>query len=269
MSAYTTSGFQWSIPDQKDLSKKPSPSTTKLANPLIKQTFSPQTSTLNARIPFSPVDNHGLRQRRQQEKPLPNNTATTNGKRPVRPPTESFLLNGDVGFSSEATFETSAQSVPQLVNDSLERWVVVYGYASEVQYNSILRRFQSFGKIVSHRGSCRPGKSNWIALQYETSLQAQKALSQQNCLLMDGVLVGVTGLTPSLKQSLEWNPTASLSSLPQVASNLNNDKFQTGDVIINEEDILVLSPPNKKQSSITGGKGTVCDRFMSWWFGWA
>ena len=270
MTSYTTPGFQWSLPELQEPQKKPSPATTKpIANPLLRQSFSPPTASL--RLPFSPVENNGMRQRRQQESRLPSHaTMPNNGKRPVRPPTASFLVNGDVGVSNDGAplTQSTAEIVPQLVNNSLERWVVVYGYATSAQYESILRRFQSFGNVVSVRGSCRPGRSNWIALEYESMVQAEKALCQQNCLLMDGVLVGVTRLTLPLKQSLEWNPT-SLSSLPDVASRLD-DKFQTG-VEMTEEDILLLASPEKQHQSFMVGaaRRSLCERFLAWWFGWS
>jgi hypothetical protein len=277
MASYTPA-FQWALPDQNDpsINKKPSPATTKpIANPLLKQSFSqsPTTAASSLRVPFSPVENHGLRQRRQQEVPKNTTVMPAIGKRPVRPPTAS-LFDGVVNEVRPTTtmFETS-ETVPQLVNDSLERWVVVYGYSTEAQFQAILRKFESFGKIVSHRGS---GRSNWIALEYDSVVQAEKALCQQNCLLLDDILVGVTRLTMSLKQSLDWNaPTASapLSVLPDVRlcdrfENSNNNNNNNN--MMKEEDILLFSSPKKKQSLVVGGaNGNVCERFLSWWFGWA
>lgn len=272
MASYTP-GFQWSLPDQQEPPGKPSPATTKpIANPLLSQ----QTAgaNLSLRVPFSPVENNGLRQRRQQEASL-TSTHTyipVNGKRPVRPPTATFLMNGNVGISNEraaaetTTFErTVGETVPQLGHESFKRCVVVYGYTNESQYQAILRRFQTFGRVVSHRGG-KPGLTNWVALEYESVIQAEKALCQQNCLLMDGILVGVTGLTLPLKQSLEWNHSTSLSSLPDVTSRLDS-KFETDE--LKEEDILLLSPSKNKQSFVIGEKRNVCERFLSWWFGWA
>jgi len=269
MPSSTNPTFEWAVPGQKEPPKKPSPATTKpIANPLLSQSFSASAAS-NLRVPFSPVENSGLRQRHQQEASIPNNRTAgpTNGKRPVCPPTASFLVNGDVGVSNERSqpsTTTGASTIPQLVNNSLDRWVVVYGYANEAQYDAIVRKFSSFGKVVSHRGSCCPGRSNWIALEYESIVQAEKALCQQNCLLMDGVIVGVTRLTLSLKQSLEWNSTL-LSSLPDVASRLDS-KFQQNDAM-KEEDILLMATPKKNREH--GGKRNVCEKFLSWWFGWA
>ena len=275
----STPGFQWSLPDQ-DPPSKPSPATTKpIANPLLSN---PQPSVGAAvsslRVPFSPVENNsfGLRQRRQQETSRPNTRTNipTSGKRPVRPPTATFLVNANIGVSNErattdiTTFEsaTATDSDPQLaVGESLKRWVVVYGYTNESQYQAILHHFQTLGKVVSHRGSS--ARSNWIALEYASEIQATKALCQQNRLVMDGILIGVCSLTLSLKQSLDWNPTASmsLSSLPNVASRLDT-KFETD--AMKEEDILLMASSEKNQSLADGSKRSVCERFLSWWFGW-
>lgn len=104
----------------------------------------------------------------------------------------------------------------------------------------------------------------FLPFSCKSTVQAEKALCQQNCLLMDGILIGVTRLTLPLKQSLEWSPT-SLSSLPDVTSRLDT-KFEND--MMKEEDILVLSLPEKKESLAIGSKRNVCERILSWWFGW-
>lgn len=279
MSSYTTPAFQWSLPDQNLDSQKPSPAKSQkpIANPLLKQSFSPNLAAATRdRLPFSPVENQTLRQRRQpplQQAGVPNVAGT---KRPVRPPTKSFLVNGDVGIVPnqdvrQTTTTDSLTTLPTLMNDSLDRWVVVYGYSTEAQYNAILRKFSSFGKVVSHRGSCKPGRSNWIALEYESVVQAEKALCQQNCILTDGILVGVVRLTVPLQQSLDWNASTTsslvLSSTNVVASRLE-PKFDQDEMT--ETDILVVESPKKKQPiEIAGAKGNVCERFLAWWFAWA
>jgi Nup53/35/40-type RNA recognition motif len=142
------------------------------------------------------------------------------------------------------------------VNNSLERWVVVYGFTTPAQYESVIHHFDSFGRIVSHR----LGQSNWVALEYESLLQTEKALTQ-TCLLMDGVVVGVTRLTLSLRQSLDWNSASTLST--QVQPFHKSHMFK-------EEDVLLLtngSPKNQTQFEI-GASRNVCSRFLAWWFGW-
>lgn len=272
--ATATPGFQWSLPDQ-DPPTKPSPATIKpISNPLLANAQpSVGAAASSLRVPFSPVENKGLRQRRQQDASRKSTLANipANGKLPVRPPTATFLMNGNIGVSNEraatdiTTFEsTSRESDPQLVTESLKRWVVVYGYTNESQYQAILHHFQKIGRVLSHQRANR--RSNWVAFEYESAVQAEKALCQQNRLLMDGILIGVCTLTLPLKQSLEWNSTSiSLSSLPNVASRLDT-KFETD--AMKEEDILLLASPEKNQSLANGSKRSMCERFLSWWFGW-
>ena len=103
MASYATPGFSWALPEQQE----PSPATTKLlVNPLLKQSFlsPPSSIATDFRVLFSPVENVGIRQRRQQESSFPNNRDAA-ARKPVRPPTASFLSNGSIsnGFSTLAT----------------------------------------------------------------------------------------------------------------------------------------------------------------------
>jgi hypothetical protein len=157
---------------------------------------------------------------------------------------------------------SAAHSVPRLIDDSLERWVLVYGFSTAAQYESLMRRFESFGKIVSHRS----GRSNWVALEYESLLQTEKALSQAS-LPMDGVVVGVTRLTLSLRQSLDWNSASTLSTTQQVPPSFQKRHE------LKEEDVLLLtsgSPRTQAQFEIgaASSSGNVCGRLLAWWFGW-
>jgi hypothetical protein len=93
MASYVTPGFSWALSDEQ---KEPSPASTKpMVNPLLKQSFlsPPGVAAPDFRVPFSPVENVGMRQRRQRESSLSNNAAT---RKLVRPPTASFLSNGSV-----------------------------------------------------------------------------------------------------------------------------------------------------------------------------
>ena len=150
----------------------------------------------------------------------------------------------------------TADSAPRLLNNSLELWVVVFGFTTPAQYESIIRHFNSFGKIVSHH----LGQSNWVALEYESLLQREKALSQTS-LLMDGIMVGVTRLTLSLRQSLDWNSASTFSTQVQ--------PFQVSQTF-KEEDVLLLTngSPKKKTQFEIGASRDVCGRFLAWWFGW-
>lgn len=81
-------------------------------------------------------------------------------------------------------------------------WIVVYGCSTAEQQRMVLERFRSYGTILQHRGGnpiATPAgaldNQNWIALQYESRLQVQKALCQgPYFLLAPGVMCGVTRL---------------------------------------------------------------------------
>jgi len=51
-----------------------------------------------------------------------------------------------------------------------------------------LKYFSRYGEIVRYSH----GDGNWINIQYQTKLQAQKALSKNGTLVLEGVMVGVT-----------------------------------------------------------------------------
>lgn len=57
-----------------------------------------------------------------------------------------------------------------------------------------MRQFEQYGHILQNRGSCRPGVSNWFALQYSNQLEAEKALSQKHFQLDAGIFCGVKRL---------------------------------------------------------------------------
>jgi hypothetical protein len=137
---------------------------------------------------------------------------------------------------------------------------LVYGFSTTAQYEAIMHRFESFGKIVSHRS----GRSNWVALEYESLLQTEKALSQAS-LPMDGIVVGVTRLTLSLKQSLDRNSASTLSTATQVPPSFQKSHE------MKEEDVLLLtsgSPKTQAQFELRASSGNVCGRLLAWWFGW-
>ena len=149
-------------------------------------------------------------------------------------------------------------------------WVLVYGYASVSQYDEILRRFANYGHILDHRGSCQPGRSNWIALQYESRLQAEKALCHQHVQLTEGIYCGVKRLDdkdPILLQAAEnalsdlW--TKSISSaggnalLPQ-KPDMNGGRVNGG---LEEKDILLTyETPTKLRER----RRSLCERLVRW-----
>jgi len=66
------------------------------------------------------------------------------------------------------------------------RWVTVFGFQPS-RLDQILDQFQRYGNIVVYIAE----NGNWVHLQYETVLQAQKAQSKNGKLISEGMMIGV------------------------------------------------------------------------------
>jgi hypothetical protein len=127
MESYVTPGFSWALPD--DEQKEPSPASTKpMVNPLLKQSFlsPPGPVAPDFRVPFSPVQNVGMRQRRQNGSSLANDAA----RKPVRPPTASFLDNGivvsnEIPRTAPVSVSLESNSVCQTTTDTVTRNILI------------------------------------------------------------------------------------------------------------------------------------------------
>mmetsp|Transcript_26186 Transcript_26186/g.36689 ORF Transcript_26186/g.36689 Transcript_26186/m.36689 type:complete len:308 (-) Transcript_26186:743-1666(-) len=301
MASPTTFSFGWSS-DQNSNGANKSPKAKPLANPLLDASSpSPMQGQgegiqrlHNALVPLDP-NVEGLRQRKSSSNGM------SNGSRMAPPPNVSLSMQGtfvgatkkeqagvgngngihredsggprvswgrmdspppNSGFGTSSNFGSS-------LDESFDRWVLVYGYATRSQYEAILKLFENFGKVTSRKGTCNPGQSNWLAMQYETSLQAEKALCQQHCMLEDGVLVGVTRMDPTLKQSLDWNVAPGPLKEEDVLGNRLEERFhqsQNGSYGMKEQDVLLECPRGMEVSR--GGKKNVCEQVLSWVFDW-
>lgn len=267
MPSYTaTPGFTWALPEEK---KDAAPSVKPLANPLLLR--KPPTHSPAARTPLSPMDNEGIRQRRK-----PATTPMAGSARKLVPPPKASFLTGDAGIANEvpqtgnndfnATLAlTGNASLPALGYDGAwEHWVLVYGFTTQGQYELVVRRFHSFGLIISQRAS-----GNWVAFQYESRAVAEKALCTQHCVLIDAVVICATRLTSSLRDSLDWTSSKIVSPGQQHSVGLNSNVQllkQRGEPAYQDEDILLLG--NGTQEMNKQGKRSVCEMVMSWVFGW-
>jgi hypothetical protein len=68
--------------------------------------------------------------------------------------------------------------------------VTIFGFPSNFT-GDVMRKFQSYGEVVNHK----IGPGNWIHLQYRTTLQAQKALSQNGECFKGAIMLGVKRCT--------------------------------------------------------------------------
>lgn len=154
---------------------------------------------------------------------------TTRGKNPLPPPKASTLvaipnasgnLTDSTSFRStndrtedqkvkrslvirESKVETSGEGVVDTNASNHQRcWVLVFGVTSSVFTTVLYPKLESFGTIDRHIIS----SSNWMAVQFSTELQAEKACCQNGSTLIleDGniLLIGVLRCTPQLYNQL-------------------------------------------------------------------
>ncbi|XP_014770927.1 nucleoporin NUP35 [Octopus bimaculoides] len=84
-------------------------------------------------------------------------------------------------------FYTQGESL--LVTDQLdETWVTIFGFNSAAA-SYILDQFSQYGNILQHVIS---SDGNWMHIQYQSKLQAKKALSKNGKIFGDSIMLGVT-----------------------------------------------------------------------------
>lgn len=190
---------------------------------------------------------------------------------------------------------SSTQLTSRLVPSTTGCWVLIYGYCTAAHYQEILQRFSAHGHVLDRRGMCQPGRSNWVALQYESRLQAEKAQCHQHVALADGIFCGVKRLDdrdPILLQAVVdnsmglWTTGGSSATYALTvagdrltltqdrldgnmfgsangAANSNGAPAQNGG--LKEKDILLL--PKSKQTgamSSSGRKPSLCEKILRW-----
>ena len=70
-----------------------------------------------------------------------------------------------------------------------DSWVTVFGFPTS-SASFVLQRFAQYGSIVTYR--IAPNQGNWMHIQYDSSLQAKKALSRNAKILPGNIMIGVT-----------------------------------------------------------------------------
>ncbi|XP_010788784.1 nucleoporin NUP53-like, partial [Notothenia coriiceps] len=83
-------------------------------------------------------------------------------------------------------------------DDQLDQtWITVFGFPP-ASASYILLQFAQYGNILKHT-MASPG--NWMHLQYQSSLQARKALSKDGKVFGDAIMVGVK---PCIDKVSNW-----------------------------------------------------------------
>jgi hypothetical protein len=182
--------------------------------------------------------------------------------------------------TSDETFSPSSSSWLMAGDSTTNQrcWVIVFGVTSSVFTTILYPKLESFGTIERHIIS----SSNWMAIQYSSELQAEKACCQNGSTLIleDGniLLIGVLRCTPHLFHQLRLpsylsssTNTTSMGQLPPSATTAtlrlppNKNQQQQQNNQTNDEDIFLqsTSDPTIKNKS----KGII-GSILGWFFMW-
>ena len=238
--------------------------TKRIENPLLSRrprfAASPAVGD-NALAPLT--QNTGLRQRKPP--------VIAEDKNAFRPPVKSATLSGRATATSlvlpspiatttaVATPSTNATPSSTALVKPPGSWVLVYGYSNQSQYDEIVRQFSALGHVMKQHGSCQPGRSNWVAFQYESPLEAEKALCHQHIQVSDGVFCGVKRLENNDPILLQSTAPSFASLMVTTTPAKQESAVQVVRGIPTEHDIL-LSPGAMRSRR----RGNICQQFLRW-----
>jgi len=123
-------------------------------------------------------------------------------------------------------FYTYGESIK--MDDKLdETWITVFGFPQSAT-SYVLQEFSVYGQITRHIPN---PQGNWMHIQYQTKLQAQKALSKNGKILSNNLMVGVMPCIDKRVMNLNAPQAAdlpsSLSSSNMTAKSPTNNNLKT------------------------------------------
>eukprot|EP01119_Soliformovum_irregulare_P025492 TRINITY_DN9464_c0_g1_i1.p1 TRINITY_DN9464_c0_g1~~TRINITY_DN9464_c0_g1_i1.p1 ORF type:complete len:297 (-),score=57.48 TRINITY_DN9464_c0_g1_i1:25-915(-) len=124
---------------------------------------------------------------------------------------DSFSLPVNQSYSSldNTREESFSHQPPQLVSGNQpydDRWVTVFGFDPS-QRGLVMSHFQKYGDIIRSK----IGEGNWIDIQYQTRVQAQKAITKNGKLIDRSLMVGVTPAV-AVREQVATAPPRSIGS---------------------------------------------------------
>lgn len=151
-------------------------------------------------------------------------------------------------------------------DDQLDQtWVTVFGFPP-ASASYILLQFAQYGNILKHT-MASPG--NWMHLQYQSRLQARKALSKDGKVFGDAIMVGVkpcidksvmdssVAISPPLSISFS---SSALPSTPRSAIRPLSTAYRTGSSGSDYQVVADRQTPRKDESFVS--------KAMEYMFGW-
>jgi hypothetical protein len=197
-------------------------------------------------------------------------------------------------FLSLPSSTTSSTPLSRKKMIQYNTWVIVYGITPK-NLSMVLSKFSSLGTVLSKYPSLSEinNGTNWIAVEYKSYLEAEKALCQNNSILDLGngqvVVLGVVpvneplALSLKLKNFMEFGSTgverlAVGDGTYDMDNNVDgkNKLNVEGTKVWNEEDVLYKGDEKRnagkdvrdEDENASVPKNEICDKFMKWVFSW-
>ncbi|XP_038645147.1 nucleoporin NUP35 isoform X2 [Scyliorhinus canicula] len=142
----------------------------------------------NSRAGLSPLNSRQLGNLSKVQTPLCGNNLLTPGSGPsvFSPTTIGQHRKITLSPAQADPFYTQGESLTS--DDHLDdTWITVFGFPS-ASASYILLQFAQYGNILKHVMS---NNGNWMHIQYQSKLQAKKALSKDGKIFGDAIMVGV------------------------------------------------------------------------------
>lgn len=136
---------------------------------------------------------------------------------PSTPGTAASMFSPAIGQSRKATLSPAQMDPFYTQGDTLtsddqldDTWVTVFGFP-QASASYILLQFAQYGIIIKHVMS---NTGNWMHIQYQSKLQARKALSKDGRIFGECIMIGVKPcIDKSVMESGEKSRVPSVSSV--------------------------------------------------------
>jgi Nup53/35/40-type RNA recognition motif len=219
-------------------------------------------------------------------------TSLENSMVPYLAPTTPILVENQNKVTVGGLESHSSPEIPPPLfssDDGADRWVVAFGYTTSSEYHELLAFLSSFGTLQQQRQSSRGG--NWLAVQYESRLAAERALCYQPITLGGGsggcgnnTLCGTVRGTPALLRGLWTRNSSSVEGttdgpsihrrggvLPPSSSAVvssRGSRVADGSVWLNDDDVGRKQRTGNDRSDRLPSRTGICQKLVSWYFGW-
>ncbi|KAE8580721.1 hypothetical protein XENTR_v10024512 [Xenopus tropicalis] len=132
-------------------------------------------------------------------------------------PASSVFSPATIGHSRKTTLSPAQMDPFYTQGDALtsddqldDTWVTVFGFP-QASASYILLQFAQYGNIIKHVMS---NNGNWMHIQYQSKLQARKALSKDGRIFGESIMIGVKPcIDKSVMEATEKVSTPTVSSV--------------------------------------------------------